>query len=197
MAVCDHNYKFTLVDIGSMGKNSDAGIYGNSNLNVENGMLDIPEGTSCLSGTDIQVPYFFIGDEAFPIGKHLMRPYSGQYLGERKNIFNYRISRARRIIENTFGILAKKWGIYNRPVAATPENINKYIFTTVCLHNFLRNEEGNIIQFENDEIIENNENGAAFATHIRNSLWNYFITLNGMVDWQHDYVTTGQNQDFI
>lgn len=85
-----------------MGKNSDAGIYENSDLNVTNEMLDIPKGTSCLSGTDIQVPYFFIGDEAFPIGKHLMRPYSGRYLGERKNIFNYRLSRARRIIENTF-----------------------------------------------------------------------------------------------
>ncbi|XP_071640840.1 uncharacterized protein [Temnothorax longispinosus] len=164
------------------GKNSDAGIYGNSYLNVTNEMLDIPEGTSCLSGTDIQVPYFFIGDEAFPIGKHLMRPYAGRYLGERKNIFNYRLSRARRIIENTFGILAKKWGIYNRPIAAIPDNINKYILATVCLHNFLRNKEGNILQFENnDEIIENNENGA-FATHIKDSLCNYFMTPNGMVN---------------
>lgn len=187
MAVCDHNYKFTLVDIGCMGKNSDAGIYANSDLNVANRMLDIPEGTSCLSRTDIQMPYFFIGDEAFPIGKHLMRPYSGRYLGERKNIFNYRLSRARRTIENTFGILAKKWGIYNRPIAAIPENINKYILTTVCLHNFLRNEEGNITEFENsDEIVENNENSAAFAIHIRDCFSNYFLSPSGMVDWQHD-----------
>lgn len=84
--MCDHNYKFTLVDIGSMGKNSDAGIYENSDLNVKNGMLTISEGTSCLSGTNIQVPYFFIGDEAFPIGKHLMRPYSGRYLEEQKRV---------------------------------------------------------------------------------------------------------------
>ncbi|XP_071653384.1 uncharacterized protein, partial [Temnothorax longispinosus] len=174
LAVCDHNYQFTLVDIGSMGKNSDAGIYGNSDLNVTNEMLDIPEGTSCLSGIDIQVPYFFIGDEAFPIGKHLMRPYAGRYLGEHKNIFNYRLSRARRIIENTFGILAKKWGIYNRPIAAIPENINKYILATVCLHNFLRNKEGNILQFENnDEIIENNENGE----HLRRTLRTLFAII--------------------
>jgi len=78
----------------------------------------------------------------------------------------------------------------------TPENINKYILATVCLHNFLRNREGNIIQFENNEIIKY-KNGAAFATHIRDSLCNYFMTPNGMVDWQHDYVTRGQNQDFI
>lgn len=127
-----------------------------------------------------------------------MRPYSGRYLGERKNTFNYRLSRARRTIENTFGILAKKWGIYNRPISAIPENINKYIWATVCLHNFLRNEEGNIIQFENnDEIIVNNETGAVFATHIRDSLCNYFITPNGLVEWQFDYINRGKNQDII
>ena len=196
MAVCDHNYKFSLVDIGSQGKNNNAGIYANSDLNVENGMLDIPRGTSCLNGTDMQMPYFFIGDEGFPLGNYLMRPYSGRYLEESKNIFNYRLSRARRIIENTFGILAKKWGIYNRPIAAIPDNIIKYVFATVCLHNFFRNEEGNIIQFKNnDEIIENNKNSAVFALHIRDSLCDYFMTPNGMVDWQHDYVTRGQNQD--
>lgn len=161
-----------------MEKNSDAGIYGNSDLNIANGMLDIPEGTSCLSGIDVQMPYFFIGDEALPIGKHLMRPYSGRYLGERKNIFNYRLSRAWSIIENTFGILAKKWDIYNRPIAANPENINKYIMTTICLHNFLRNEEGNIIQFENnDEIIENKKKKMKMVQHLRRTLETVFAII--------------------
>ncbi|XP_046418059.1 protein ANTAGONIST OF LIKE HETEROCHROMATIN PROTEIN 1-like isoform X2 [Neodiprion fabricii] len=50
MAVCDHNYKFTLVDIGSAGKNSDGGIFAISDLNPENRQLNIPEGASILSG---------------------------------------------------------------------------------------------------------------------------------------------------
>ncbi|XP_068992408.1 uncharacterized protein [Neodiprion pinetum] len=196
MAVCDHNYKFTLVDIGSAGKNSDGGIFAISDLNPENRQLNIPEGASKLSGSDIQMPYFFIGDEAFPIGQHLMRPFTGNYLGERKNIFNYRLSRARRIIENSFGILAKKWAIYNRPIVAIPENINKYILTTVCLHNYIRHQEGDNIQFQNnDEVIENIENGIAYAVNVRETLSNYFLTPPGMVNWQYDYVTRGQNLD--
>lgn len=196
MAVCDHNYKFILVDIGSIGKNSDGGIYAISALNVENGHLNIPTGSSSLSGSEVQAPYFFVADEAFPIGKHVMRPYSGRYLGDRKNIFNYRLSRARRIIENTFGILARKWGIYKTPIAANPDNINKYVMATVCLHNYVRCEEGNNVEFENnDNIIDNNENGVAYAVHVRESLTDYFLTPAGMVDWQHDYVTRGQNRE--
>ena len=50
-------------------------------------------------------PYMFVGDEAFPLRPYLMRPYPGRFLdSEKKRVFNYRLSRCRRVVENSFGM---------------------------------------------------------------------------------------------
>ena len=61
-----------------------------------------------LTGTSYFLPYVMVGDEGFPLKKFLLRPYPGRYISHERSIFNYRLSRARRTIENTFGILAAR-----------------------------------------------------------------------------------------
>jgi len=56
-------------------------------------------------------------------------------------IFNYRLSRARRIIENAFGILVSRWRVYKREIIAKEENVELIVKATVCLHNFLMHRE--------------------------------------------------------
>ncbi|KYN18123.1 hypothetical protein ALC57_09573 [Trachymyrmex cornetzi] len=68
----------------------------------------------------------------------MMRPYSGQHLDARKRIVNYRLSRARRIIENTFGILVSRWRIFRKSICMNPNMVDKIVMATICLHNFLK-----------------------------------------------------------
>ena len=79
LAAVDAKYKFTLVDIGAYGRESDGGVFSRSGFGtqLEDGTLPIP-GPACLPGSDVEVPYVFVGDEAFPLKKYLMRPYAGK-----------------------------------------------------------------------------------------------------------------------
>jgi len=94
-----------------------------------------------LPNVDIPFNYFIVGDEAFPLKPYLLRPYPGLQLDETKRIFNYRLSRARRTIENAFGILAARWRIFWHNIIADVETIEVIIAACLCLHNFLRTKE--------------------------------------------------------
>lgn len=63
-----------------------------------------------------------MGDDAFPLICRMMKPYPGRGLILNRRLFNYRLSRARRIIENSFGILVSRWRIFTKPITL---NLNK------------------------------------------------------------------------
>ena len=75
------------------------------------------------------VPYCFVADEAFPLRCDLMRPFprGTACLSQDDLVFNYRLSRARRIVENAFGILAQCWRMFSRKLNLLPENANSVI----------------------------------------------------------------------
>jgi len=58
-----------------------------------------------------------------------------------QRIFNYRLSRARRIIENAFGILVVKWQILANQICYKVENAESIVMALLCLHNFLIESE--------------------------------------------------------
>ncbi|KAI9553806.1 hypothetical protein GHT06_019074 [Daphnia sinensis] len=83
-------------------------------------------------------------DDAFPLMKNIMKPYPGRSLGtllEGERTFNYRLSRARRTVENAFGIIVSKLRIFYKPIIASPSNVEKYIKAGVALHNMLIPED--------------------------------------------------------
>ena len=139
MAVCDANYCFTLIDLGQYGSNNDSGVLANSKLGeyFENDMLKIPKERKVGSSQQL-LPYFLLGDEIFPLKMWLMRPYPGKGADEEQRIYNYRHSRARRCIENAFGILSARWRIFQKPIRAKVENVEAYTLACLTLHNYLR-----------------------------------------------------------
>ena len=71
----------------------------------------------------------------------MLQPYPGKNL---ESIFNYHLSRSRRIIENSFGILAARWHIFRRPIIANTCNVVLYTKAAIALHNFLRTTESSV-----------------------------------------------------
>jgi hypothetical protein len=62
-----------------------------------------------------------VGDEAFALSEHVLRTYPNRNLTFLKRVYNCRLSRARRMVECTFGILANKWRIFHRAIDVKPE----------------------------------------------------------------------------
>ena len=101
-------------------------------------MLNMPSAEN-LEGCNLQpLPYVFVVDEGFPLKYFQMRPWPGRNLSEDHAIFNYCLSRARRVIENCFGILTASWRIFRQPIRVDVSLVCKILQATVCLHNYLR-----------------------------------------------------------
>lgn len=144
-AVSDANYKFILVDVGAKGRESDGGVFERSDFGqlFLNSALDIPPPVhSALLGEDI--PYVFVGDDAFPLHDHLMKPYSNDTCKPEERIFNYRLSRARRVVENAFGILSARYRVFRKNMLAGETFTQNVILASVALHNLHMMHESTI-----------------------------------------------------
>ncbi|XP_050307737.1 uncharacterized protein LOC126744392 isoform X3 [Anthonomus grandis grandis] len=51
-----------------------------------------------------------------------------------------RLSRARRIVENAFGILVSRWRVFRRHFEIQPDFVDKVVLAACCLHNMLSTE---------------------------------------------------------
>ncbi|XP_052813932.1 uncharacterized protein LOC128240986 [Mya arenaria] len=109
LAVVDSNYKFIWVDVGSPGSCSDAGIFNRSRLEpgLREGTIGLPQPDS-LPNDDRDTPYYMVGDDAFPLRQYMLKPYPHRHLARDERIFNYRCSRARRVVENAMPISTGK-----------------------------------------------------------------------------------------
>ena len=67
-----------------------------------------------------------------------MKPYPEKNSTRGQRLFNDRLPRARRVIKNAFGILASRFGIYQRAMQVHPERVSTMVLATLALHNRLR-----------------------------------------------------------
>jgi len=139
MALVDGDYKFTWVDVGSDGSSGDAHVFNKSELKqcIDNDTIGFPAAEP-LRGDDKPLPYFIAGDDAFALKTWMMKPFSKRNMSIFERIFNYRLSRARRIVENAFGILAHRFSCLLTTMRQTPTTVGSIVLACVCLHNLMR-----------------------------------------------------------
>lgn len=130
-----------MVDVGAEGRCSDAGVFANSELKarLEGNTLSVPPPSKV---GQYELPFVLIGDEAYPLLPYLMRPYPRRsQLDLKKKVYNYRQSRARRVVESAFGILVARWRIFRRPINTYVKKAEIIVLATLCLHNFIISKE--------------------------------------------------------
>lgn len=211
MAVCDADYKFIYVDIGAMGQSSDGGVWKRCTLHEDlyddNNPLQIPP-PDIIAGMEEETAYYLIGDDAFPLSTNLLKPYGGGGLTRKQKIFNYRLCRGRRIIENTFGIMCAKFQIFHKAIRMMPLGVERVVSACAALHNMMRVECGKTYMAA--DVIDHEEGGQEVpgawrqvvpamqglrpltgrntyvrAKNMRDSLSDFFVTKAGEVPWQY------------
>ena len=141
LAMIGPEYEFLYGDVDINGRNSDGGIWSRCPLKdaLEKNKLNIPE-PKPLPGRLKNTPYVCTRDVAFPLSLYKMKPFPQRNLTTEKRVFNYRLSRMRRISENGFGILANKWSVFRRPFSLAPEKVKIITLAAITLHNWVRSE---------------------------------------------------------
>jgi len=85
-----------------------------------------------------------------------MRTFPRRQLTNERRIYNYRLSRARRIVECAFGIMVKRFNLLKNKMLVGPEKATKITRAICVLHNLIMTKEVNLTEIHNE--IENHHN---------------------------------------
>lgn len=211
LAIVNANYEFMYLDIGKNGRNSDASIINQTEFykRLMEGTLNLPSCDETFEGMN----FVFVADDAFALSEHVMKPFPMRNLTKQQRIFNYRLSRARRVVENAFGILANRFRIFLTAINLALYKIDSVVLCCCVLHNYLRrNSQGYMasLPFERDSDISTTMPGSSIhresqehmevltplnsghprlptqnARQCRLEYMNYFVG-RGSVSWQDD-----------
>ena len=133
----DADYKFLWVNMRASGSSSDAQIFNRSKLKrrIENGTLGLPPPEPLGPGRP-NLHYFLLGDDDFARMPWLVKPYSRQLTREER-VANYRISRGRRVVENSFGTLVKRFRVLLTTMEQRPKVVrdSQPVLHITCTYN--------------------------------------------------------------
>lgn len=195
MAVADSDYRFIYVDIGAYGKDCDSSVFMATDFYkaLTDSQLHIPPpGSLQSSGSTFHVPFVLVGDEAFALSTHLMRPFGGHNLSVNRRIFNYRLCRARRFVECTFGILCNKWRIFHRALNVSKTFARDIVKACVILHNIVRARDSftldDLYTVQGQGLVDVERipppRGSKSANDVREHFVDYFVSPEGSLPWQ-------------
>ena len=190
-AVVSYDYTITDVNIGWPGSVHDARVLVHSELyrKAISGEHLPPASAKCISG--VQVPPYLIGDAAYPLKTWLMKPFPDRGLSNNEKTLNYRLSRARMVVENAFGRLKGRWRRLMKRNDMTLDNIPVIIAACCVLHNICEKNQERYDNQWSDEVAEmesaapqpdtcasteGQDESSATARDIRRALMMHFIS---------------------
>lgn len=143
LALVDAHYQFLYVNVGVNGRVSDGGVFRDSDLakyiNDLQNPLNVPNDKP-LPNMNQSVPSIILADAAFPLQNHILKPYPSRNLSHDERIYNYRLSRGRRVVENAFGILANRFRVLLTKMYLPVESVQNVTLACCALHNYISKE---------------------------------------------------------
>lgn len=212
LAVVDADYKFIYADVGANGSGSDSGIFNDTELKrrFEDNTIGLPPAEP-LANAETPIQYFLVGDDAFALKTWMMKPLPMRNMNVKERIFNYRVSRARRVVENAFGILAARFRCLLTTIPLHPDRVTTVTMACCVLHNILRQQNAHLdapLEDHEDPVthevtqgawregavladmgqIYQGRNASNHAKQQRRYLIEYVNSEAGSVPWQEDMI---------
>ena len=98
---------------------------------VSNGELLVGDS---IQVQDCDLPPFLLGDSAYPLLSWLIKPFSfSSSLTSQQKLCNYRLSRARVVVEVAFGWLKGRWRRLSRQIDMHIDNVPHVIAACCCI----------------------------------------------------------------
>ncbi|KAM5141062.1 uncharacterized protein ACMZJ9_014833 isoform 2-T2 [Mantella aurantiaca] len=193
LGLVDVHCRFVAIDVGAYGSAGDPRVFMESTMGrrLHEGHLRIPPAGPLPSTSQPYLPKVIAADEAFGLMENLMCPYSGPALAHKQKIFNYRLSRAHRMAECAFNVCTAKWRILLSEIPLGLDAV-KVVLACCALHNFVIDRE-RVSSYPAPPDSDPDRPfmdslPTTYATVVRNSYANFFVSPEGNVAWQDDYV---------
>lgn len=126
MAIVNVKYQFIMIDVGAQKNTIFSQKFSQNQVNIPD------PSTIKLPSTNKKYPYVFVG-EAFQLLPNSMKPYNRAVLTDEKHIFNHRLSRTRRIVENVFRILTSRFKIFQQVIKFEPRKVRTILLSSTQL----------------------------------------------------------------
>lgn len=155
-SVADAEGNFLIVDVGAPGRNNDAGVFLSSSFGQRfiDKKLNLPVPRMLYPNKNVTFPYVFVADDAYGLAINMMKPFSRSVLlSNGRKVYNYRVSRARRIVECAFGMMVKKFRVLEHAMLVHPDVTKQIVLACCVLHNFIRKREGKLAEVY-DELMQ-------------------------------------------
>ena len=131
----DNRGLFTDVYVGWPGRVHDARVFANSTIYQKGQSKTLfPNITRKIKGVD--VPLLILGDPAYPLLQWVMKafPNNGHLTDQQKN-FNYRLSKARVVVEHSYGRLKGRWRCLLKRLDVDIGDVPELVTACCILHN--------------------------------------------------------------